>query len=94
MLKVCDNNVYKTQMCTSLYYSTDKCTGQWCCGSTLLSDPRGCLVNEISSKAIQQANQEAQQDDHHLQHVSNQQEGGMPIYLVLGSLSSVKVFTC
>ena len=58
-------------MCASC---TDKCTGQWCCGSTSkdeLPEPRGSLANEIPSCAIEQANQEVQQDDHHSQHGSN-----------------------
>ena len=53
---------------------TDKCTGRWCCGNTLkdeLPEPRGCLVNDISSHAIEQANQEVRQDDCHSQHSSN-----------------------
>ena len=50
-------------MCTSFYYSTNKCTGWWHCGSTPkdeLSDPRGSLANEI-----EQANQEDRQDNCH-----------------------------
>ena len=34
MLNVSDNNVYEAQVCTSFYYSTDKCTVGWRCGST------------------------------------------------------------
>ena len=36
-----------------------------------LPDPRGSLANNIPSHAIEQANQEVQQDDCHLQHTSN-----------------------
>ena len=45
----------EAQTCASFYYSSDKCTGQWCCGSTLkneLPDPRGSLANHIPSRAI------------------------------------------
>ena len=55
------DNVYETQMCASFYYSSDKCAGQWRCGSTPkdeLADPRGSLINDIPSCAIEQANQE------------------------------------
>ena len=57
--------------------STDKCTGWWGHGSTpkdKLSDhePRGPLANNIPSCAIEQANQEVWQDDHHSQHALNQ----------------------
>ena len=64
---VCDNNMYKAQMCASFYYfildtsSTDKCIGRWCCGSTLkdeLPELRESLANDIPSCAIAQANQE------------------------------------
>ena len=75
MLNVCDNNMYEAQTYTSFYYSTDKCTGQWHCGSTLKDeppDPRGSLANEIPSHTIEQANQETQQDNHQSQHTSNQ----------------------
>ena len=54
---------------------TDKCIGQQRCGSTLmdeLSEPRGSLANYIPSRAIEQANQEVRQDNHHSQHASNQ----------------------
>ena len=50
---------------------TDKCTGQWHCGSTSkgeLPEPRGSLANDIPFHAIEQANQEVQQDDCHSQH--------------------------
>ena len=53
--------MYEAQTCTSFYYSTGKCTGQWCCGSTPkdeLPGPRGSLANDIPSHAIEQANQE------------------------------------
>ena len=55
--------------------TTDKYTGQWCRGSTPkdeLPEPRGSLANDIPSYAIEQANQEVRQDDHHSQHTSNQ----------------------
>ena len=74
MLNVCDNNLYEAQTCTSLYYSTGNCTGQWCCQSTPkdgLPTPRG-LANEILFCTIEQANQEVRQEYHNLQHVSNQ----------------------
>ena len=47
---------------------TDKCTGWWCCKSTLkdeLPEPSGSLANNIPSHAIEQANKEVRQDDHH-----------------------------
>ena len=75
MLNVCDNNVYDARMCTSFYYSTDKCTGWLCCGSTPkdgLPNPRGSLVNKIPSHTTEQTNQEVQQEHHHSQHTSNQ----------------------
>ena len=62
-------------MCTSFCYSTDKCTGRWCCENTLkdgLSDPRGSLANKIPSRAIAQANQEVHQDGHHSEDAPNQ----------------------
>ena len=37
-------------------WSTNKCTGQWHCGSTTkdeLPDPRGSLANDIPSHAIE-----------------------------------------
>ena len=74
MLNVCDNNMYEAQTCTLFYYSTDKCTGWWCCGSTAkdgLPDPRGSLANEIPSCIIEQANQEFRQEYCHSQHMSN-----------------------
>ena len=37
-----------------------------------LPEPRGSFVNDIPSCAIEQANQEVRQDDHHSQHTSNQ----------------------
>ena len=37
-----------------------------------LSEPRGSLANDIPSRAIEQANQEVRQDNHHSQHASNQ----------------------
>ena len=49
--------MFEAQMCTLLYYSTDKCTGQWHCGSTLkdgLPDPGGSLANIIPPCAIEQ----------------------------------------
>ena len=54
--------MYEAQTCTLFYYSNDKHTGQWCCGSTLNEglpdhDPRGSLANNLPSRAIQQANQ-------------------------------------
>ena len=73
MSNVCDNNVYQAQTCTLFYYqiaSTDKFTGWWHYESTLkdvLPDPRGCLANHIPSRAIEQANQEVWQDNHHAQ---------------------------
>ena len=69
------NNMYKAQTCASLHYSTDKCTGRWCCESTPkaeLPDPRKSLASDIPSCAIEQDNQEIRQDDHYSQHVSNQ----------------------
>ena len=33
--------------------------------TTYIPDPGGSLVNEISSRAIEQANQEVQHEDHH-----------------------------
>ena len=36
-----------------------------------LPEPRGSLANDIPSRATEQANQKVQQDDRHLQHVSN-----------------------
>ena len=57
-LNVCDNNMCKAQMVISFYYITDKCTGQWHCGSAPkdgLPDPRGSSVNEITSHAIYRA---------------------------------------
>ena len=54
---------------------TDKCTGWWHCESTLkdeMPEPRGSLVNNIPSRAIEQANQEFRLDDRHSQHASNQ----------------------
>ena len=75
MLNVCDNNVYEVQMYISFYYSTDKCTWWWHCGSTPkhgLPDQRGSLASEITSHAIEQANQEVQKEDCHSQHTSNQ----------------------
>ena len=60
MLNVCDNNLYEAQTCTSFYYSTGNCTGQWRCESTPkdgLPNPRGS-ANEILFCAIEQANQE------------------------------------
>ena len=60
--------MYEAQTCTLLYYSTDKCTGRWRCGSTLkdgLPDPGGSLANVIPPCAIEQINQEVQQEDHH-----------------------------
>ena len=68
MLNVWSNNVYKAQMCTSLYYSTDKCTGKLPFGSTPkdgLTDPRGSLVNQIPYHAKEQTNQDIQQEHHH-----------------------------
>ena len=53
---------------------TVKCTGWWYCGRTLkdeLTNPRGSLANNISFRAIEKANQKVQQDDQHLQYVSN-----------------------
>ena len=78
MPHVCDNNMYEAQTCALFYIlvdCTDKCTGQWYCGSTSkdeLPDPRGSLTNNIPSHAIEQANQEVQQDHYHSQHASNQ----------------------
>ena len=50
---------------------TDKCTGQWHCGSTSKGEPTGSLANDIPSRAIEQANQDDRQGDHHSQHTSN-----------------------
>ena len=36
-----------------------------------LPEPRGSLANDIPSRTKEQANQEAWQDGHHSQHVSN-----------------------
>ena len=75
MLNVCGNSMYKAQMCTSIYYSTDKCAGQWHFGNAPndgISDSRGSSANEIPSCPIEQANQEVQQEDCHSQHASNQ----------------------
>ena len=58
-------------MCTSLYYSNDKCTGQLLFGSILkdgLTDPRGFLENQIPYHAKEQANQDIRQEYHHSQH--------------------------
>ena len=45
-----DNNVYKAQMCTSFYYSTDKYTGVWRYGSTLKDRLRMYLIQRVFSK--------------------------------------------
>ena len=64
MPNVCDNNVYEVQTCVYfilLVDCTDKCAGQWCCGSTWkdeLPEPRGFLANDMPSHVIEQAIQE------------------------------------
>ena len=58
-----------------LIYCTDKCTERLRCGITSkdeLPKPRGSLANNITSHAIEQANQEVQKVDYHSQHASNQ----------------------
>ena len=69
--KVCDINMYEVQTCTSFYrgyYSTNKYTGWWHHGSIMMHgipDPRGSLVNDKLSQAIEQANWE----DHYSPHI-------------------------
>ena len=68
MLNLCDNNVYKAQMCTLFYYITDKCTGWLHCGSAPkdgLPTLRGSSANEIPSHSIEQTKQDVWQEDHH-----------------------------
>ena len=77
----CACQMYVTIMCiwgSNVHYillfdasSTDKCTGQWWCGSTPkdeLPKARESLANNISSCVIEQASQDVRKDDCHLQH--------------------------
>ena len=64
---------YVTLTCTRFkhalhfYYSTNKYTGWWHHGSTMMHgipDPRESLVNDMLSQAIKQANQEDRYSPH------------------------------
>ena len=79
-LNVSDHNMYKAQTCTLFYYSTaDKCIGDGAAVKVLwrIDYLRDYLIKRVfikqkPSHAIEQANQEVQQEDHHSQHESNQ----------------------
>ena len=45
-INVSDNKHVWAQTCTSFYYSTNKCTGGWCCGSTPKQAPKDGLPNQ------------------------------------------------
>ena len=46
MLNVSDNNMYEAQIYTLFYYSTNKCTGGWRCGSTPKRPPKYRLPDQ------------------------------------------------
>ena len=65
--KVCDINMYEVQTWISFYYSSNRYTGWWHHGSTMMHgipDPGGSLVNDMLSQVIEQANQEDRYSPH------------------------------
>ena len=81
MPNVCDNNVYVhgsnvtfillVDQVVLISVQDDMALWKYFKLKDELPEPRGSLANNIPSCAIEQANQEVQQGDHHSQHVTN-----------------------